>query len=92
LTNFSIGTLEPRRAFVTGVKNGWLDSKTYAAAARKGWLKLITYINSESDIREVCAGTGKKNDLQYYLDRPRLVGDMHGQAPVLWSATALMRK
>lgn len=79
-------------AFVTGVKNGWLDSKTYAPAARKAWLKLITYINSDGDIREVCAGTGKKNDMQYYLDRPRLVGDMHGQAPVLWTATALLRK
>jgi unsaturated rhamnogalacturonyl hydrolase len=79
-------------AFVTGVKNGWLDAKTYAPAARKAWLKLITYINDNGDIREVCAGTGKKNDLQYYLDRPRLVGDLHGQAPVLWTATALLRK
>ena len=36
-------------------------------------------------------GTGKKDDLQYYLDRPRAVGDAHGQAPMLWSATALLR-
>jgi unsaturated rhamnogalacturonyl hydrolase len=79
-------------AFVTGVKNGWLDAKTYAPAARKAWLKLITYINEDGDIREVCTGTGKKNDLQYYLDRPRIVGDMHGQAPVLWTASALLRK
>jgi unsaturated rhamnogalacturonyl hydrolase len=79
-------------AFVTGVKNGWLDPKKFAPAARKAWLQLITYINEDGDIREVCAGTGKKNDLQYYLDRPRLVGDMHGQAPLLWTATALLRR
>ena len=31
-------------AFITGVKNGWLDEKTYGPAARKAWLKLITYL------------------------------------------------
>jgi hypothetical protein len=52
---------------------------------------LITYIEPNGDIREVCEGTNKKNDRQYYLDRKRLAGDMHGQAPVLWCASALMR-
>ncbi len=79
-------------AFITGVKNGWLDKKTYAPAARKAWLKLITYINEDGDISEVCEGTNKKNDRQYYLDRKRNIGDLHGQAPVLWCATALLRK
>ena len=79
-------------AMITGVKNGWLDSTLYAPAARKGWRALISYINETGDIREVCEGTGKKNDHQYYLDRKRNVGDMHGQAPVLWCATALLRK
>ena len=49
------------------------------------------YLTPEGDLREVCVGTGKKNDLQYYLDRPRSVGDGHGQAPMLWAATALLR-
>ncbi|MFH0991099.1 MAG: glycoside hydrolase family 88 protein [bacterium] len=78
-------------AFITGVKNGWLDESTYGSAARKGWLGLIKYINESGDIREVCEGTNKKNDLQYYLDRKRNVGDFHGQAPVLWCASALLR-
>ena len=78
-------------AFITGVKEGWLDAATYGAAARKAWLSLITYINENGDIREVCEGTNKKNDRQYYLDRKRNVGDLHGQAPVLWCATALLR-
>jgi unsaturated rhamnogalacturonyl hydrolase len=78
-------------AMITGVKNGWLDAKTYAPAARKGWLALITYLNTDNDIREVCEGTNKKNDYQYYIDRKRITGDMHGQAPVLWCASALLR-
>lgn len=78
-------------AFITGVKNGWLEGKTYGAAARKAWLRLITYINENDEITEVCAGTNIKNDYQYYLDRPRIVGDLHGQAPVIWCAYALKR-
>jgi len=78
-------------AFITGVKNGWLDQATYAPAAKKAWLQLITYLNADADVREVCIGTNKKSDRQYYLDRPRKVGDMHGQAPILWCASALLR-
>lgn len=78
-------------AFISGVKEGWLDKSTYGPAARKAWLALISYIDENADIREVCEGTNKKNDRQYYLDRKRNVGDLHGQAPVLWCATALLR-
>jgi rhamnogalacturonyl hydrolase YesR len=78
-------------AMIIGVKKGWLDRKPYAAAARKGWLGLVSYLEPNGDIRNVCQGTGKKDDLQYYLDRQRLTGDLHGQAPVLWCASALLR-
>ena len=78
-------------AMIAGVKNGWLDKKTYAPAARKGWLALIPYLEPNGDLRNVCEGTGKKNDLNYYLTRARNTGDLHGQAPILWSASALLR-
>jgi unsaturated rhamnogalacturonyl hydrolase len=78
-------------AMITGVKEGWLDKSAYGPAARKGWLALIKNINENGDTIEVCEGTNKKNDRQYYLDRKRNVGDLHGQVPVLWCATALLR-
>ena len=78
-------------AMITGVNNGWLDACTYGPAARKAWLSLITYIDENNDIRDVCEGTNKKDDRQYYLDRKRITGDLHGQAPVLWCATELLR-
>ena len=78
-------------AMITGVKNGWLDKNIYGAAARKAWLGLISYIDKNDEVQEVCEGTGKKNDRQYYFDRKRNVGDLHGQAPVLWCASALLR-
>jgi len=78
-------------AMITGVKNGWLDKKTYGRAARKGWLGLQKYLDANGDLSNVCEGTGKKNDLSYYLNRARNKGDLHGQAPVLWCASALLR-
>lgn len=78
-------------AMISGVKNGWLDRDTYGTAARKGWLALLTYLDENGEIRDVCEGTGAKNDRQYYLDRKRLTGDFHGQSPLLWCASALLR-
>ena len=87
-------------ALVTGVREGWLDAKTYGPAARKAWLGLVRHLDAEANVREVCIGTNKafqevgpdlEKQLQFYLARPRRTGDLHGQAPVLWTATALLR-
>jgi unsaturated rhamnogalacturonyl hydrolase len=78
-------------AMVTGVKNGWLPKKTYGPAARKAWLGLVSHIDENSNIKDVCEGTNKGFTVQYYLDRKRLTGDLHGQAATLWSAMALLR-
>jgi unsaturated rhamnogalacturonyl hydrolase len=78
-------------AMITGVKNGWLDRKIYGPAARKGWIAVVGYIDQNSDITSVCEGTGKQNSLEYYLARKRRTGDFHGQAPILWTASALLR-
>jgi unsaturated rhamnogalacturonyl hydrolase len=78
-------------AFVTGVKKGWLDERTYGPAARKAWIALVGYVNADADVSDVCVGTGAGDSVPYYLDRPRATGDLHGQAPILWSASALLR-
>ena len=78
-------------AFVTGVKNGLLDVPTYGPAARKAWLALVGYIDRNADVTSVCAGTNKLDDLDYYMTRNRMTGDFHGQAPVVWAASALLR-
>jgi hypothetical protein len=65
--------------------------KTYGPAARRGWLGLAQCINDQSEVREVCEGTNKRNDLEYYLTRHRITGDLHGQAPILWCASAWLR-
>lgn len=78
-------------ALITGVKNGWLDEDVYGPAARKAWLALAGYVDQNADVTNVCVGTGKNSSLEFYLTRPRHTGDDHGQAPVLWAASALLR-
>ena len=87
-------------AMVTGVKEGWLDAKTYDPAARKAWLGLVKHIDANANVTDVCVGTNKAfqevgpdldKQLAFYLARERKAGDLHGQAPVLWTATALLR-
>jgi len=78
-------------AMITGVKNGWLDAGTYGPAARKAWLAAVGYIDQNDNTTSVCEGTNKLNSVDYYLARRRKTGDFHGQAPILWSASALLR-
>lgn len=88
-------------ALVTGVKNGWLDESAYAPAARKAWITLVGHLDADANVREVCIGTNKSrqvtgtDDLKvqydFYMARPRKTGDLHGQAPILWTAAALLR-
>ena len=88
-------------ALVSGVKHGWLDEKTYAPAARRAWLALVGYLEADANIREVCVGTNKsrqvtgtddlKTQYDFYVARPRRVGDLHGQSPMLWTAAAFLR-
>ena len=85
----SSGTAMFTYGMIVGAKAGWLDAR-YAEAARKGWLALCARIDANADLHDICEGTNKKNDYQYYIDRKRNVGDLHGQAPVLWCASALL--
>jgi unsaturated rhamnogalacturonyl hydrolase len=78
-------------AMITGVKNGWLDKKVYGAAVRKAWLSLVTYINDEGNLTDICEGTGTSSDRNHYMNRHRNTGDFHGQAPMLWCSAALLR-
>jgi unsaturated rhamnogalacturonyl hydrolase len=78
-------------ALITGVKEGWLDGRKYRMAARKAWLGLVGNLNSDGDLRNVCEGTNISGDVNYYLGRARNTGDLHGQGPLLWCASALLR-
>lgn len=71
-------------AMTAGVQNGWLNEKEYKPAVDKAWEALCAHVDRHGTIREICIGTGQKDDIEFYLKRPRTLGDFHGQAPFLW--------
>lgn len=76
-------------AFVEGIRNGWLPAK-YAKAARRAWVGLCGKLDKHANVADVCLGTDQLDDRDYYLARPRVNGDPHGQAPMLWIVNALL--
>jgi unsaturated rhamnogalacturonyl hydrolase len=77
-------------AIATGVKQGWLDAAQYKEPVRKAWIALVGYLDADANLKEVCIGTNKNFSTKYYLDRPREVGNLHGQAAAIWAAWALL--
>jgi unsaturated rhamnogalacturonyl hydrolase len=77
-------------AMSVGVNNGILTDEKYTCSYRKAWNALLEYIDEQGQLTEVCVGTGKSDDIDYYLTRPRSTGDLHGQAPVLWFAYSIL--
>lgn len=78
-------------AFITGLKKGWLNSEKYLPATQKAWKALVDKIDEQGNIHDVCAGMGQRIDAEGYLSARKVNGDYHGQAPLLWCASALLR-
>ncbi|MFW5699463.1 MAG: glycoside hydrolase family 88/105 protein [Bacteroidota bacterium] len=78
-------------AMTVGVDRGILPEGPYKETCRKAWLSLTDYLGEDGKISDVCVGTGQSKDIEYYLNRPTVAGDFHGQAPLLWFAWALMK-
>jgi rhamnogalacturonyl hydrolase YesR len=87
-------------ALIAGVRRGWLESTRYGPAAQRAWVALVSELDERGNLRDICVGTGKAADVvggdleaqyRYYVARPRTTGDLHGQAPMLWAAAALLR-
>ena len=79
-------------AMAVGVKHGWLDTADYKEAAKKGFIAMCGYLDDKANLKEVCIGTNKKPDTQYYLDRPRETGNLHGQAALPLMARILQNR
>lgn len=78
-------------SMVTGVKKGILPEDKFMQTYQKAWIALTEYISNDGKINNVCSGTGQSNEIEYYLSRPNVTGDLHGQAPILWFAYALLK-
>jgi len=79
-------------ALAEGIQHGWLARATFGPSAKAAWIAVSGYVDQNADLTSVCEGTDKKSDREYYLLRKRRTGDFHGQAAVLWAATAYASK
>lgn len=78
-------------AFLRGVNQGLLPATPYRAAATLAWTGLSRQLEPDGRLRGVCVGTGQSTDMQFYLDRPVVTGDLHGQAALMWTVAELAR-
>jgi rhamnogalacturonyl hydrolase YesR len=77
-------------AIAVGVQEGLLDKQLFEPSYKKTWMALTGRIASDGKAEGVCVGTGQSKLMEYYLERPTVAGDFHGQAPILWLAYRLM--
>jgi unsaturated rhamnogalacturonyl hydrolase len=77
-------------AICLGAKKGLIPEREFAAAYEKAWAALAGRVSSSGRLRDICAGTGQSAELDYYLARPRVIGDLHGQAALLWFCRSLL--
>jgi rhamnogalacturonyl hydrolase YesR len=78
-------------ALATGVEQGWLPPEPYRNAAERAWLALTGYVDDDGRVSEVSHGTCSSQLKKYLCTERYPVGDFHGQAALLWAATALIR-
>ncbi|MBD0401739.1 glycoside hydrolase family 105 protein [Flammeovirga sp. EKP202] len=73
-----------------GVNEGWLDLelKSYGI---NGWKGLLTKVNSDFQITDVCPPTDMSEDVDYYLKREHVLHDQHAIGPFILAGAAYLK-
>ena len=73
-------------AMARGVRLGWID-KSFVPAIQRGWRYVMTRVDGDGGVLDVCSGTGAGPTKEYYLNRPKVSGgDDRGGAMALLAA------
>lgn len=76
-------------AMSVGINREILYEKEFKPKVEKALAALNDKVNKSGELTGVCVGTGQSTDINYYLERPTVDGDFHGQAPLLWLYASL---
>jgi len=77
-------------AMLTGIRNGWLDSRSYQPRVDKAWEAVLKRVGREGRLMDVCESTGKQKSTADYLRRAAILGqDARGGAMALLFATQM---
>ncbi len=79
-------------ALATGIRQGWLAAASFQPVVVRAWRALAQEVDEQGRLANVCIGLGDNPGTEaHYLSCPRRPGDKHGQAPLLWAASAVHR-
>jgi rhamnogalacturonyl hydrolase YesR len=61
-------------AMLRGVRNGWLDAKTYQPRIDAAWQAILARVGPSGELMDVCESTNKQRTLKDYLHRQAILG------------------
>jgi rhamnogalacturonyl hydrolase YesR len=71
--------------------NGWLDA-SYSQSALNGWGALTTgQISEIHELKNVCVGTGIGSDTDFYRNRRKVDGEIHGTGLLIEAGMAMVK-
>lgn len=77
-------------AMSMGIRNGWLDARSYQLRVDRAWDAIARRIGPDGQLVDVCESTGKQKSKEDYLRRAAILGqDPRGGAMALLFATEL---
>lgn len=77
-------------AMAMGIRNGWLDRRSYQPLVDNAWRGVVMRIGAEGVLMDVCESTNKQPSLDAYLHRAAILGkDPRGGAMALLFATEM---
>jgi len=72
------GTAIFTMAIARGINNGWLDRAKYEKYAVLGWKAIASSVETDGTVHNICVGTMSSEDVNYYINRPKVDDDSHG--------------
>lgn len=77
-------------SIANAVNKGWIDKK-YMTIAKNGWQGLLTKIQPDGQVQDICIGTGIAEDIKFYYTRPVKLNDIHGLGAVLLAGLEIIK-
>lgn len=77
-------------AMLRGIRNGWLDARTFQPLVQKAWYAVLGRVGSGGVLLDVCESTNKQPTLNDYLNRAAIFDrDVRGGGMALIFATEM---
>ena len=75
-----------------GIKNGWLDRKTFMPKVENAYMGLLNKkISSTGNVYDVCMGSGNAKQVEYYMNLGAVDNDDHGTGVILTAIAEMMK-